>query len=49
MIEFGMIELEVKSPAFIICPVNKSKQFANLKIRIFTRTSMPRLCQNDRE
>jgi transposase len=31
------------------CAVNKSKQFAILKIWIFTRTSMPRLRQNDRE
>ena len=33
----------------INCAVNKSKQFAILKIRIFTRTSMPRLRQNDHE
>jgi hypothetical protein len=38
-----------KSPAVINCAVNKGKQFAILKIRIFTRTSMPRLRQNDRE
>jgi hypothetical protein len=36
-----------KSPAVINCAVNKGKQFAILKIRIFTRTSMPRLRQND--
>ena len=33
----------------INCAVNKSKQATILKIRIFTRTSMPRLHQNDRE
>jgi hypothetical protein len=33
----------------INCAVNKSKQLAILKIRIFTKTSMPRLHQNDRE
>ena len=38
-----------KSPATINCAVNKSKQFAILKIWIFTRTSMPQLRQNDRE
>ena len=43
MIEFAMIELG------IICAVNKSKQFVILKIWISTRTSMPRLRQNDRE
>jgi hypothetical protein len=31
------------------CAVRKIKQFAILKIWIFTRTSMPRLRQNDRE
>jgi hypothetical protein len=31
------------------CAVSKIKQFAILKIWIFTRTSMPRLRQNDRE
>jgi hypothetical protein len=38
-----------KSTAVINCAVNKSKQFAILKIWIFTRTSMPRLRQNDSE
>jgi hypothetical protein len=38
-----------KSPAVFNCAVNKSKQFTILKIWIFTRTSMPRLRQNDRE
>jgi CRP-like cAMP-binding protein len=38
MSEFAMIKLGIKS-----------KQATNLKIRIFTRTSMPRLLQNDRE
>jgi transposase len=33
----------------INCAVNKSEQFAILKILIFTRTPMPRLRQNDRE
>jgi hypothetical protein len=36
----------LKSPAVINCAINKGKQFAILKIRIFTRTSMPRLRQN---
>jgi hypothetical protein len=31
------------------CAVRKIKQFAILKILIFTRTSMPWLRQNDRE
>ena len=38
-----------KSPAVINCAVNKSKQFAILKIWIFTRTLMSRFRQNDRE
>jgi transposase len=38
-----------KSPSINNCAVNKSKQFAILKIRIFTRMSIPRLRQNDRE
>ena len=42
MIEFAMIELASKSPAVINCTVKKSKQFAILKILIFTRTSMTR-------
>jgi hypothetical protein len=42
MIEFAMIELASKSPPVINCTVNKSKQFAILKILIFTRTWMTR-------
>ena len=42
MIEFTMIELASKSHAVINCTVNKRKQFAILKIFIFTRTSMTR-------
>ena len=31
------------------CDVNKGKRVVILKIRIFTRTSLPSLLQNDRE
>jgi hypothetical protein len=44
-----MMQQNIKSPANINCAVNKSKQFTILKIRIFTRMSMPQLRQNDRE
>ena len=46
-VPFAMIEFE--SPAVINCAVNKSKQFAILKINIFSRTSTLRLRQNGRE
>ena len=38
-----------KSPAVINCAVNKSKQFAILKIYILTRTLIPRLSQHNRQ
>ena len=48
MIDFALINLGILI-TYGLCAVNKSKQFVILKIRIFTRTSMPRLRQNDRE
>ena len=48
MIDFALINLGILI-TYGHCAVNKSKQFVILKIRIFTRTSMLRLRQNDRE